>query len=191
MRRILCAVIAIAAAASPGYADDEAAPTEVAATEPATMEAGEPTAEMPKEAGRPVEKGTLGLGLIFGEPTGIAGKLYLADDRAVQAAVGGSFYADAWQLNGEYVLHPWILQDRDTFVLPVYVGPGLRFMYYNEGRGGDAHFAVGLRAVIGMLFDFKTVPLDVFVEVGGVLEYDFADGFGPGFNVGAGVRYYF
>lgn len=189
MRRMLYAVVgtAIALAARPGHADDTA--SDASSTE--AGEAAEAGGEEATQAGRPVEKGTVGLGLIFGEPTGITGKLYLADDRAVQAAVGGSFYADAWQLTSEYLLHPWILQDRDTFVLPVYVGPGLRFMYYNEGRGGDAHFAIGVRAVVGMLFDFKTVPLDVFVEVGGVLEYDFEEGFGPGFNVGAGVRYYF
>jgi hypothetical protein len=148
--------------------------------------------EAPKEEGRPSEKGTLGLGIIIGEPTGITAKLYLQDDQAVQVAIGGSFIADAWQLNGEYVFHPWILQDRDTFVLPVYVGPGLRFMRYNEGRDSDnAHYALGVRAVVGLLFDFKNVPLDVFVELGGVLEYDFSDGAGIGGNIGAGVRYYF
>jgi hypothetical protein len=177
---MLCALLALSLLATTGHAQD--------ATEPAP----DPTAtEPPKEAGRPSEKGALGLGLIFGEPTGISVKMYLEDDRAIQGAFGASFYADAWQLHGEYVLHPWILQDRDTFVLPVYLGPGVRFMRYNKGRNGDATFAIGLRAVIGLLFDFKNVPLDVFVEAGAVLEYDFTDGFGPGFNVGAGVRYYF
>jgi hypothetical protein len=178
--RMLCALLVLSLIATSAHAQD--------ASEPAP----DPTAaEPPKEAGRPSEKGTLGLGLIFGEPTGVSVKVYLADDRAIQAAFGASFYADAWQLHGEYVLHPWILQDRDTFVLPVYLGPGLRFMRYNNGRNGDATFAAGIRAVIGLLFDFKNVPLDVFVEAGGVVEYDFTEGFGPGFNVGAGVRYYF
>src|SRR5688572_21882176 len=34
------------------------------------------------------DKGTFGLGLILGEPTGISAKLYLQDDQAIQAAVG-------------------------------------------------------------------------------------------------------
>jgi len=59
-----------------------------------------------------------------------------------------------------------------------------------EATCGEAK-AMGLRAVVGMLFDFKNVPLDVFIEAGSVLEYDFTDGFGPGFNIGAGIRYYF
>ena len=159
-------------------------------------EAGEATestegVDEPAARGRPTEKGALGVGLILGEPTGICAKLYLQDDQAIQAAAGAAFYGGGLQLHGDYVFHPWILQDRDSFVLPVYVGPGLRFIQYSEGRGIDSHFAIGLRAVAGMLFDFKEVPLDVFVEVAGVLEYDFDEGVEPALNVGAGVRYYF
>ncbi|HEX5058830.1 MAG TPA: hypothetical protein VFV99_05685 [Kofleriaceae bacterium] len=174
--RMLSAVLVLAATATTAHAEEAPTPAET---------------EAPKEAGRPSEKGTLGLGLIFGEPTGITGKLYLKDDQAVQGAFGASFYADAWQLHGEYVWHPWILQDRDTFVLPVYLGPGMRFIRYNGGRGGDAEYAADLRAVAGLLFDFKNVPLDVFIEVGGAFGYNFSDsGVDLGLNIGAGIRYY-
>jgi hypothetical protein len=76
-------------------------------------------------------------------------------------------------------------------VLPIYIGPGARFIQYSGARGGDDHYAVGLRGVVGMLFDFKEVPLDVFLEIAGVVEYDFTEGWGPALNLGAGVRYYF
>lgn len=141
--------------------------------------------------GRPAEKGTLGVGLILGEPTGITAKLYLKDDQAIQAAAGAAFVANGLQVDADYVFHPWILQDRDTFVLPVYVGPGVRFIDYSGGSNGSSHFAAGARAVGGLLFDFKDVPLDAFIEIAGVLEYDFKTGAGLGLNVGAGVRYYF
>jgi hypothetical protein len=155
-------------------------------------EAAEPPAPAP-DPGRPAEKGTIGVGLILGEPTGICAKIYLRDDQAVQIAAGSAFIGGGLQLHGDYVLHPWILQDRDSFVMPVYLGPGVRFVEYNAGRGADSHFAMGVRGVIGLLFDFKEVPLDVFVEVAGVLEYDFKDGEGVevALNAGAGVRYYF
>lgn len=143
------------------------------------------------EKGRPAEKGTLGVGIILGEPTGITAKLYLKDDQAIQAAAGASFVANGLQVDTDYVFHPWILQDKDTFVLPIYVGPGVRFIDYSGGSNGSSHFAAGLRAVGGMLFDFKNVPLDAFIEVAGVLEYDFKTGAGLGLNLGAGVRYYF
>ncbi|HRC54856.1 MAG TPA: hypothetical protein PKU97_02985 [Kofleriaceae bacterium] len=140
-----------------------------------------------------VEKGTIGLGLYIGEPTGVAAKLYLEDDRALQGAFGFAFAGDGFQVHADYVFHPYILQDKDAFTMPVYVGPGLRFIQYRAGRDGDQYVAVGVRGVAGMLFDFKELPLDVFVEVAGVVEYGFADsaGFGVTINAGAGARYYF
>jgi hypothetical protein len=141
--------------------------------------------------GRPAEKGTLGVGIILGEPTGITAKLYLKDDQAIQAAAGAAFVANGLQVSADYVFHPLILQDSDTFVLPVYVGPGVRFIDYSGGSMGSSHFATGVRAVGGLLFDFKSVPLDAFVEIAGVLQYDFKVGAGADINFGAGVRYYF
>jgi hypothetical protein len=165
----------------------------IGSTQAAMADEVEPPSEPPPPAtgeSRPADKGTLGIGLIVGEPTGITAKLYLSDDRAIQGALGASFIGGGYELHGEYVLHPWILQDRDSFVLPVYLGPGVRFIDYYSGRGSDSHFAIGARGVIGMLFDFKEVPLDVFVEAGGGVEYDFTEHWEPVLNAGAGVRYY-
>jgi len=175
MRQVVVFVLALSSAA---YADDEK-PNDLA-----------PKEEAPQQ-GRPSEKGTFGLGVVLGEPTGICMKLYLSDDQAIQVAAGAAFYGGGLQVHGDYVFHPLILQDRDSFVLPVYIGPGLRFISYNAGSTMAAHYALGLRAVLGLLFDFKNVPLDVFVEVAGVFEYDFTNGVGGAFNLGAGVRYYF
>lgn len=138
------------------------------------------------------EKGTLGVGLIVGEPSGICGKLYLRDDQAIQVAVGGAFIGGGIQAHGDYLFHPYILQERDSFVLATYVGPGVRLIQYRDGRD-DNFFALGVRGVGGLLFDFKDNPLDAFVEVAGVLEAKFAGDEGTGFaiNASAGVRYYF
>jgi hypothetical protein len=140
--------------------------------------------------GRGDEKGTLGVGIIVGEPTGICGRLYLKDDQAIQAAVGAAFIGGGLQVHADYAFHPYILQSRDSFVLATYVGPGVRVIQY-DGRN-DSYLAIGVRAVGGLLFDFKN-PLDAFFEVAGVLEYGFASGEGVGvaLNAGAGVRYYF
>jgi len=139
-----------------------------------------------------VDKGTLGVGIILGEPTGITAKLYLKDDQAIQAAIGSAFIGGGLQLHADYVFHPYILQTRSSFVLPVYVGPGIRLIDYSNGRD-DSSFAIGARLVGGLLFDFKEVPLDAFIEAAGVLEYEFKDGRGVAIrlNAGAGVRYYF
>jgi hypothetical protein len=140
-----------------------------------------------------VEKGTFGLGFYIGEPVGIAAKLYLQDDQAIQGAFGFAFAGDGFQLHADYVFHPYILQDKEAFIMPVYFGPGARLIQYRAGRGGDRYLSVGVRGVAGLLFDFKEIPLDVFVEIAGVVEYGFADnaGLGVTFNAGAGARYYF
>jgi len=139
-----------------------------------------------------MDKGTIGIGLILGEPTGISAKLYLKDDQAIQAAAGFAFVGGGLHVHMDYVFHPFILQSKDSFVLPFYFGPGIRVIDYRNGRE-SSFIAVGLRAVAGLLFDFKNVPLDAFVEVAGVLEYGFADDEGAGIslNAAAGVRYYF
>ncbi len=137
------------------------------------------------------DKGTVGVGIIAGEPTGISARLYLRDDQAIQAAIGGAFFGGGFQIHADYVFHPYILQSRDSFVLATYVGPGVRFIQYSNGRD-DSYIAAGLRAVGGLLFDFKQ-PLDAFIEVAGVFEYGFAEGKHGNItlNAGVGVRYYF
>lgn len=143
------------------------------------------------------EKGSLGVGVVIGEPTGVAAKLYLQDDQAIQAALGLTFVSGGFQAHADYVFHPVILEEREAFTLPAYVGPGVRVMQHREGRGGDTDFRIGARAVAGLLFDFKEIPLDVFVEVAGVLDYRFGsaneanNGVGLALNGGLGARYYF
>ena len=142
-----------------------------------------------------VDKGAFGVGIVIGEPTGVTAKLYLDDDTAVQAAAGSAFIGGGLQIHGDYLWHPWLLEERDSFALPVYVGPGARLIQYDQGDGGDDYFGLGARAVAGFLFDFKEVPLDAFAEVAGVLEVQFggdeADGLGLALNAGLGARYYF
>lgn len=142
------------------------------------------------------EKGAFGLGILVGEPTGVSGKLYLTDDQAIAAGVGGAVVVRGIQVHADYLVHPWILESTDTFVLPAYIGPGLRALSHDRGSGLDDAFHVGPRGTIGLLFDFRQVPLDVFVEVAGIFEYRASSdgdhrGFGFDLNAGAGVRYYF
>jgi hypothetical protein len=145
-------------------------------------------ADMPD---RGEQTGNIGVGVILGEPTGITAKLYLKDDQAIQGAVGAALIGGGFHLSADYVFHPFILQDKDSFVMPVYLGPGVRLLDYTQGRQ-DSYFAIGARGVAGLLFDFKKVPLDAFVEVAAVFEYG-SSGHGGAvrLNAGAGVRYYF
>lgn len=146
-------------------------------------------------AAQSAEKGVIGVGLIIGEPLGVSAKLYLSDDTALDAAVGGAILGGGIQAHADFLWHPWVLENRSNFVLPAYVGAGLRVLNHRAGTVGDFH--IGIRAVAGLLFDFKTVPLDVFVEVAPSLDYIIARddpdhaGFAIGVSAGLGARYYF
>ncbi len=176
MFRITVALIVILAA-SAARADDEPA-ADPARTEDAS-------------ASPAADKGTVGVGIILGEPTGVSAKLYLTDDQAIQAAAGYAFISGGLHLHADYVLHPAILQSRDSFVLLAYVGPGVRLIQY-RGSAENEFVAIGVRGVGGLLFDFKDQPLDAFVEVAGVLEFGFeGEGADVALNAAAGVRYYF
>jgi hypothetical protein len=143
---------------------------------------------------QPVEKGALGVGIILGEPTGIAAKLYLADDTAIDGAVGFAFVEGGLHAHADFLWHPWVLDDTEAFVLPAYIGVGGRLLDEDKGGGVDV-FHLGARVVGGMLFEFKEVPIDAFVELAAVLDYAFSDeadgGVGVGLNAGVGARYYF
>lgn len=153
------------------------------------------TVEERVAAAQTVEKGVLGVGVIIGEPLGVSAKLYLSDDTAIDAAAGGAILGGGIHIHVDYLWHPWVLENRDNFVLPAYLGAGLRMLNHREGTAGDYHF--GLRTVVGLLFDFKSVPLDVFVEVAPIFDLVVAsddedhNGFDFGVNGGLGVRYYF
>ena len=90
-----------------------------------------------------VEKGPFGVGIIVGEPTGISAKLYLDNDTAVAGAVGSAVVTGGLQAHADYLFHPWILTDEEAFVLPAYLGPGLRLLAADRGRGQDTDFHIG------------------------------------------------
>ncbi len=140
------------------------------------------------------DKGAFGLGLIIGEPTGVAGKLYLSDDTAIAGAVGGAVVGKGVQVHVDYLWHPWVLVNESAFVMPGYVGIGGRLLDHDRSDDND-DFHLGVRFVGGILFDFREIPLDVFIELAFIADFRSADGGHGGFdidlNAGVGGRYYF
>lgn len=139
------------------------------------------------------EKGVFGIGLIVGEPTGISGKYYIGDDMALDFAVGATFIGRGLQMHGDFLFHPFILQNTKTFVFPFYTGAGIRIARRDPGDMVERHTRLGIRAVVGGLLDFREIPIDIFFEGALVGDYQTIEGdaFGLDFNVSAGVRYYF
>ena len=135
--------------------------------------------------------GPFGLGLILGSPTGIDGKIYFNKQNALDFAVGEAFVNErGLHIHADYLWHPVMLTQDEAFFLPLYLGIGGRFLDHERHTDTVAH--LGVRAPLGILFDFKRIPLDVFLEVALIVdiirpsEDDIVD-----LNVGVGVRYYF
>jgi hypothetical protein len=139
--------------------------------------------------------GSFGLGLIVGEPTGVSGKLYIKRTHAIDGAIGLGF-ADGRgiHVHADYLWHPLVLTQTPSFDLPLYVGLGGRLQSHGKRDDRDDHLALGPRFVAGILFGFRTAPIDVFLEF--ALGIDLVAGddtprSGLTIDLAAGVRYYF
>lgn len=126
--------------------------------------------------------GRLGVGLILGEPTGLTGELRLGSRNAIDAAFG----IDALEGGGAYVHADFLLLLPDLLrggavALSPYLGVGALVF------GGDVH--VGGRVPFGLALEFRTAPLQLFLEVAPrlVLVPDVDLGIGGAL----GFRYYF
>jgi hypothetical protein len=134
-----------------------------------------------------------GVGVILGNPTGLSAKAYLAQAHAIDAAVGAAFFhGSGLHIHADYLWHPVVLASDEAFTLPLYIGIGGRMLFRGrEGREGDK-LHLGPRVPIGFLFDFKQIPLDVFVEVALIADVIRTEGDDViDVNAGIGVRYYF
>lgn len=137
------------------------------------------------------EGGPFGLGLILGSPTGFSGKLYLNRKNAIDFALGFAFLnRRGVAVHADYLWHPVMLATDEAFFMPLYFGVGARLLDHDRGNDDD-DFHLGARVPVGILFDFKTVPIDVFLEVALVIDIIQDHGDVIDLNAGVGARYYF
>jgi hypothetical protein len=123
-----------------------------------------------------------GLGVIFGDPTGVSLKNWLSADNALDAGVAWSFRGDGYlHIHADYLWHfRDAIRSEERFV--PYAGVGGRL-----GLSSEAVF--GVRGVGGIAWWPKGVPLDVFAELAPV--FDLAPSTGFSMMGGLGVRYFF
>lgn len=150
---------------------------------------------------------TFGLGVMLGAPSGLSGKLYLGESTmALAFGLGadsyGPYYGPYYRYHGmhahiDVVWHPAVLADARAFSLPFYVGVGgwtARHGYYDDrGRYYYEGNHAGLRVPLGISFDFRRAPLDLFLEMVPSFEMTRSDYYRrSAYITGAvGLRYYF
>lgn len=124
-----------------------------------------------------------GAGIILGEPTGISAKKWISGQAAIDGAVAWSFgQEDSFHLHADYLHHNFNLFDVEKGKLPLYFGIGVRFKAQPEAT-------VGARFPVGIAYIFEKSPLELFLEIGPVL--DLIPDMSFNFTGSIGVRFYF
>ena len=129
------------------------------------------------------QNGDIGLGLIFGEPTGLSAKLWTGKTTAFDAGAAWSFVNGGFfQIHGDLLFH-----DFNLFK----VEKGKMALYY--GFGGRVKMAdvtiISVRVPIGISYQFEKTAIELFLEV--VPMLDIVPATEVGIGGGAGFRYYF
>jgi hypothetical protein len=124
-----------------------------------------------------------GLGLIFGEPTGLSAKLWTSERTALDAAVAWSFSGVGWlHVQSDFLFHNYDLIDVSSGKLPLYYGVGA-FLAFSSDLG------LGARVPVGLAYQFEDAPVDIFFEIApGIALLPDIDFYIGG---GIGARYYF
>lgn len=125
----------------------------------------------------------LGLGIILGEPTGISGKKWLGEDRAIDGTVAWSSGDNSGlHLHADYLFHKFDLIKVEKGKIPLYYGIGGRIKL-----GDDTN--VGVRVPVGLEYLFASAPVDIFLEL--VPRLDLVPDTEFGIDGGLGARYFF
>jgi hypothetical protein len=126
-----------------------------------------------------------GLGIMFGEPTGISFKHWVSRKNAFDAGFAWSFAGpgDEVHIHADYLWHmPLKSADPAMRRTNFYIGVGGRVRFENDSR-------VGARVPLGLVHFIKDTPLDVFIEVAPIM--DLAPETEVSANGGLGLRYFF
>jgi hypothetical protein len=129
------------------------------------------------------EHGKFGLGVIFGEPSGLSAKMWTTKTTAFDLGLAWSFSGDGnFHIHGDYLFHKFGVFDVSKGSLPIYIGLGARILFQDDTK-------VGIRLPVGLEYYFDGWPLAVFGEIVPIL--DLAPDTKFDINGGIGLRFYF
>lgn len=124
-----------------------------------------------------------GLGVIFGEPTGISAKGWVSDRGAIDGGLAWSYRSDEYvNVYMDYLWHFHDVFDQQHSIVP-YLGIGGRIV------GGRGSGTAGVRIVGGMSWLPAGAPLDVYLEFAPIVDLAPETEFSA--NGGVGIRFYF
>lgn len=131
--------------------------------------------------------GPMGIGIFLGQPTGITFEMDLSqtswlDFKAAWNLAGGNGGSSILlQGNYEYAFPGMVTMGEESFT--PFVGVGAMLSVYDGGIG------LGARVPAGVSYRFRTVPVELFIELG--LDVYLVPATDIGFSGGLGARYRF
>jgi hypothetical protein len=126
-----------------------------------------------------------GAGILIGEPTGLSGKYWLDESRALDFGLAYSFVHThpAFSLHSDVIFHDSDII-KSQFRLPVYYGFGIRIHFSNKDGN-----TFGARGVMGIAWLLDNEALDIFFEIAPVFNLFPETSLQLDFSIGS--RYYF
>lgn len=132
------------------------------------------------------QKSGFGLGIMFGEPTGVSFKGWISERSAIDGGLGWSFVNEgSVQMHADYLFHFYNVFETPN--LPLYLGVGGRIKLKNTERDNDMR--LGVRVPFGMSYQFTEAPVDIFLEIVPILDLNPTTS--GSINAALGFRYYF
>ena len=128
----------------------------------------------------------LGVGLMFGEPTGLSFKGWISERSAIDGGLGWSFaHEGSVHIHADYLYHFYSVFDSPR--IPLYLGVGGRIKLENTEHNSDMR--LGIRVPFGIAYQFTEVPIDIFLEIAPIMDLNpKTEG---SINGALGVRLYF
>ena len=134
---------------------------------------------------------TFGFGILLGDPLAITAKIWTAYNQAFVADLGRSSFGPL-RIEGDY---DWHFDAFHSRIVKMYAGPGLALAigtsenrFFDETHTETTHVGVGVRVMFGVNVIPRQTPLEIFFEVGPLIE--FVPNVDAGVDVGVGIRFY-
>jgi len=130
--------------------------------------------------------GDTGLGIIFGEPTGVSFKYWTGRTVAIDAAAAWSFVnGGSFQIHGDLLFHSFDIFRVEKGRMALYYGFGGRFKTKTNTEDARLSF----RVPVGITYEFERAPFELFIEL--VPMLDLTPKTEGDIGGGIGFRYYF
>jgi hypothetical protein len=126
------------------------------------------------------------IGAVIGDPTGISGRTSYDNDHSLEGALAyGLGHRSGMHIHGTYLWDKARTFHTDSGPFYLYYGIGARIIFIDHGDDKN-DIAVGPRAPVGILYNFKDPNIEVFGEL--ALTLDIAPSTDVDLDAGIGVR---